>query len=138
MVLVDTSVWSQAFRRRLKDLSRDEYFILKEWTRLVKSGEGLLMGPIRQEILSGIRNPQTFQAIQKELSNFPFVHTLLGDYDRAAMFYNTCRMHGITGSATDFLICAIAYRCHAPIFTKDVDFIRYAHHVPVRLFKYKQ
>jgi hypothetical protein len=53
---------------------------------------------------------------------------------RAAEHFNRCRAAGIAGSPVDFLICAAAERLAVPIFTTDVDFPRFARHVPIRLF----
>lgn len=53
MVLADTSIWSLALRRRSEDLNRAERRLLSEWFELVRDGRVRLMGPIRQEILSG-------------------------------------------------------------------------------------
>ena len=48
------------------------------------------------------------------------------DYESAAEIGNTCRAAGISGSAIDFLICAVTQRRGLSIFTTDRDFARYA------------
>ncbi len=53
-VLIDTSVWSLAFRRA-RGSSRADAQIVAELTELIQEGRVLLMGPIRQELLSGAR-----------------------------------------------------------------------------------
>ena len=60
---------------------------------------------------------------------------LLADHVRAAEHFNRCRAAGIAGSPVDFLICAAAERLAVPIFTTDLDFPRFARHVPIRLFR---
>ena len=107
--------------------------MVEEWARLVRSGEAVLVGPIRQEILSGIRREETFIAIQESLGDFRYLDIFPSDYDLAARFFNVCRAHGITGTAVDLLICAVAHRFDVPIFTTDVDFQHYAPHVQIRL-----
>src|SRR5208337_3484022 len=52
-VLIDTSVWSLAFRRS-RASSRREAQMVEELTELIQEGRALLFGPIRQELLSGI------------------------------------------------------------------------------------
>ena len=134
-VLVDTTVWSLALRRRRGDLAAGEKRLVREWGRLVEGGEALLVGPVRQEILSGIRQDSDFEAVRRELSAFSYVPILPHDYDQAAAFFNTCRAKGVTGTAVDLLICAVASRLKVPIFTTDTDFKGYAKHLPIRLHK---
>lgn len=92
-----------------------------------------MIGPIRQEILSGIKDFKVFKSIQKELSVFPDLEIQLGDYDRAAQFYNTLRKKGIIGSDIDMLLCAVASGWDIPVFTTDKDFNRFAKYLPIRL-----
>ena len=133
IVLVDTTIWSLALRRRSQSLSDQDRLLVEEWVRLVRSGEAVLIGPIRQEILSGIRAEKSFAAIQERLGDFRYLEISPSDYDQAARFFNVCRAHGITGTAIDLLICAMAHRFEIPIFKTDVDFQHYAPHVGIRL-----
>ncbi|MFI5377788.1 MAG: PIN domain-containing protein [Tepidisphaerales bacterium] len=133
MILVDTTIWSLALRRKAGSLSSRESALVEEWSRLATAGQACLTGPIRQEILSGIRDAAVFKAIQQILRDFPHVVVIDGDHDRAAEFYNTCRSHGVAGTAVDMLICAVAARSDTPIFTTDGDFARYAKYLPLRL-----
>lgn len=135
IVLVDTTIWSLALRRRPGGLNEQEGRLVEEWARLVRSGEAVLVGPIRQEILSGIRSEKTFGAMQERLGDFRYLEIIPSDYDQAARFFNVCRARGITGTAIDLLICAVAHRFYAPIFTTDLDFQRYASHIAVNLYK---
>ena len=133
IVLVDTTIWSLALRRRPQSLNDQEHLLVEEWARLVRSGEAVLIGPIRQEILSGIRSDRSFTAIQESLGDFRYLEIYPSDYDQAARFFNVCRANGITGTAVDLLICAVAHRCDVSIFTTDADFRHYAPHVEIRL-----
>ena len=133
IVLVDTTIWSLALRRRPQSLNDQERLLVEEWARLVRSGEAVLIGPVRQEILSGIRSERGFSAIQESLGDFRYLEIFPSDYDRAARFFNVCRAHGIAGTAVDLLICAVAHRFEVPIFTTDTDFQHYAPHVEIRL-----
>ncbi|HYX23489.1 MAG TPA: PIN domain-containing protein [Thermoanaerobaculia bacterium] len=133
MVLVDTTIWSLALRRRAHQLSPVEKRLVEEWVDLVTSGRAVLTGPVRQEVLSGIRNEEVFEALHEKLFSFRYLENLPGDYVQAARFFNLCRSRGITGSHVDMLICALAYRYDMPIFTTDPDFPGYARHLPIRL-----
>jgi len=128
-VLVDTSVWSLAFRRRAPDhLSVD---VLR---RLITAGRAALVGPIRQEILSGIRDGESFARLRDRLSSFPDEPIVTADYEQAAEFFNTCRRRGLQGSNTDFLLCAVSHRLRMPLLTTDDDFPRYAKVIPLALY----
>ena len=107
-----------------------------EWENLAESDRAVLVGPIRQEVLSGIREEKVFAALQARLSEFRSLEILPGDYDQAARFFNVCRSQGITGTPIDMIICAAAFRYEIPIFTTDPDFPQYARHVPIRLHSF--
>lgn len=132
-VLIDTTIWSLALRRRPEKLSSFEQDLVAEWGNLARSGRAVLIGPIRQEVLSGIREEKVFAALQARLSEFRSLEVLPGDYDQAAGFFNVCRSRGITGTPIDMIICALAFRHDLPIFTTDPDFPQYSRHVPIRL-----
>src|SRR5438552_3288854 len=125
MVLVDTSIWSLALRRRPKSLSAEELRLVEEWQRLVTEGAAALIGPIRQEILSGVRRPEAFRDLRQALSDFAYLGIEPVDYDRAAEFFNLYRTHGITGGSIDMLIAAVAYRHDVALFAADTDYPRY-------------
>lgn len=131
--LVDTTIWSLALRRRPGDLSAVERRLVSAWKSLVRANEAALVGPVRQEILSGVRDASQFRALQERLAAFPYVEIAPDDYDRAASFFNACRARGVVGTPIDMLLCAIASRLGMPVFTTDRDFLSYSRHVPVRL-----
>lgn len=126
MILVDTPLWSLALRRRQHDLSTAEHAHVREWERLVREGLAALFGPIRQEVLSGVREARAWESLRSALRPFPDLPVTTEDFERAAQFFNRCRARGIAGSAIDLLICSIAARYDTPIYTTDADFRRYA------------
>ncbi len=129
-VLADTPVWSAAFRRaegQAGDLRQE-----MEW--LIAHGAVAIIGPIRQELLSGIKTREQFEAVRAALRKFPDERLEMGDYELAAEYYNTCRARGVQGSMTDFLICAVAVRCRLEIYTTDGDFERYRRELPIALY----
>ena len=134
-VVIDTPVWSLALRRRPSALNSHDTQLVREWGDLVHSGDALLIGPIRQELLSGLPNQKLFDALADRLADFVDLSIIQADYVRAAAYFNACRAHGVTGSAIDLLICAVADRHRVPIFTTDLDFQRYARHLPIRLYQ---
>jgi predicted nucleic acid-binding protein len=132
-VLVDTSVWSLALRRRAP-----AHAAVDELRRLVVQGRAGLVGPVRQELLSGIRDRAVFERLRDHLSAFPDEPITSEDYVRAADCLNICRAKGIQGSNTDFLLCAVAERSRFPIFTTDDDFLTFSRVLPVRLHRPEQ
>jgi len=133
MVIVDSDVWSEAFRKKGK-----ESLSVLELRNLVNEGEVLMIGPIRQEALSGIKAPERFEKIRDALRAFPSQRIEEPIYEMAATFYNLCRSKGVQGSHTDFLICACAVKWKASILTKDKDFNRYAKYTPIELYPNKR
>lgn len=134
-VLVDTTIWSLALRRRPIDLMPRDLALVEEWRRLVLSGDALLVGPIRQEVLSGIREPTTFALLRERLNDFRHLAVVPGDYDRAAELFNRCRAAGVAATAVDMVICAVAERFEVPVFTTDRDFLHYARCISTRLYE---
>ena len=130
-ILVDTCVWSLALRRS----ETAERRLVEELTELVAELRVQMIGPIRQELLSGIKTKKQFTALKKYLAAFPDLPLDSADFELAAEFFNLARSKGIQGSNTDYLICAVAHRHQLPIFTTDQDFERYASVVPIRLYQ---
>jgi len=128
-VLVDTSIWSAVLRRG-EDQNQE---VKKLLTGLIAGNLVQIMGPIRQEILSGIREDAQFDALKSHLAAFPDVQITSEDYVTAAHFFNQCRRKGIQGSNTDYLICAVAVRNRMQILTIDNDFKEFRKHLPIDL-----
>jgi predicted nucleic acid-binding protein len=134
MVLVDTSVWSLALRRKQTDLSPGEQGLTEALRELVQEGRAQIAGPIRQELLSGLREEESFQKLRDYLRAFDEPQLQIADYEEAARMNNVCRARGVAGSAVDFLICAVAHLRGWQVFTTDRDFTRYGKVLPLRLY----
>lgn len=133
-VLVDTSVWSFALRRRPEDLSLPETSIVAELRDLIRDSRARLIGPIRQEVLSGIKTLQQYEKLRTQLRTFPDEPVSISDYESAAAANNTCRAKGIAISVVDAIICAIALDRKYSIFTTDPDFLNFAKVLPIKLY----
>jgi predicted nucleic acid-binding protein len=129
-VLVDTCVWSLALRGR----TRKETTVAKQLTQLIDNNQARLIGPIRQELLSGYTDKNRFEQLRQKIAYFPNEPIIDADYESAAEYSNLCRAKGIQGSHTDFLICAVSIRAKFDIHTTDKDFQHYAKHLPISLF----
>jgi predicted nucleic acid-binding protein len=133
-VLVDTPVWSLALRRKPADLNARERALTQTLAELIREGRAQMMGAIRQELLSGIREEERFHKLRNYLRAFeePGIEVL--DYEEAARMHNLCRGRGVAGSAIDFLICAVAQRRDWHILTTDRDFERYGRVLGLKLY----
>jgi len=129
-IIVDTSVWSLALRRR----TRAEDASVAALRELIGDGLIVMLGCIRQEILSGLRSDEQFKILRDHFRAFPDEILQTEDYERAAEFFNDCRRKGIQGSNTDFLICAAAANRDHAIFTTDRDFQRFRDAIEITLF----
>lgn len=132
-VAVDTTIWSLALRRRKKDLSAQERGLVHLLRDLIVADSVVLLGVVRQELLSGIRDGSTFSKLAEYLREFSDCPPTVQDYERAAGFRNRCEDGGISASAGDMLICSLAYAHGLTIFTTDSDFSRYAKVLPITL-----
>lgn len=128
-VLVDTSVWSLALRR---NRVVEDSFVL-ELRELIAELRVQMIGPVRQELLSGLRSLEQFNVLRDHLRAFPDLKLVPADFEHAAECFNSCRRKGVQGSNTDFLICAVAQRHNLSILTADDDFLLYQEHLPLRL-----
>ena len=128
-VLIDTSVWSLALRRGRPAPAP----IVDELAGLVREGRTVIIGPIRQELLSGLKGTQQFRTLRDHLRAFPDLELETADFEEAAHLFNRCRSKGLQGSNTDFLMCAVASRRDLSIFTTDGDFREFRRVLPLTL-----
>ena len=133
-VLVDTSIWSLALRKK-KRISKSDNILVNELKELINEVRVSIIGPIRQEILSGITVENQFHTLKSQLKAFEDLPIYTINYETAAHFYNVCRTKGIQGSHIDFLICAVAYHNKMSIFSCDKDFELYSKHLKIVLYK---
>ena len=128
-VLVDTSIWSLALRKA----SGPDPRARQQLAELIAGHRAQIIGPIRQELLSGIKDERQFEDLSGHLSAFPDLAVVADDYVMAAKFFNLCRKNGIQGSNTDFLICAVSIRNRLSILTADDDFRQFSKVLPISL-----
>jgi predicted nucleic acid-binding protein len=132
-VLVDTSVWSLALRK--KEYSEEDKKVIIKLTKMIRQLNLVMIGPIRQEILSGIKNKDIFEELKTKIGIFEDLEIMTRDYELAAEYFNECRNHGIQGSHVDYLICAVAVNNKLKIFTLDKDFVQYQKYIPINIEK---
>jgi len=130
-VIVDTSIWSLALRRS----KAQENKYVEELEELIKEVRAQLIGPVRQELLNGIKSEKQFRVLKKHLRAFKDLDIETVDYELASDYFNIARKNGIQGSNTDFLLCAISTRLRMPIFTTDKDFLNFQSVLPIELHR---
>ncbi|MBI2221484.1 MAG: PIN domain-containing protein [Acidobacteria bacterium] len=115
MVLVDTSVWIEAFRSRPR-LRLDE---------VVDFDEIVTCLPVIQEVLQGFREQRAFQTARDAMHALPIVESPLraSVFDEAVDLYRGARRAGVTiRSGVDCLIAACALRHGLTVIHHDRDF----------------
>ena len=114
MLLVDTSVWIEVFRKpsRLQLSAAD----LEEIVTCL---------PVVQEVLQGFRDDGAYKAARAALLSFPIVEAPLRAevFDEAVSLYRSARRAGVTvWSGVDCLIAACAIRNGVTVLHLDRDF----------------
>ena len=66
-VIVDTCIWSLALRRNTQKSNH----LVEELKELISEVRVQLVGPIRQELLSGIKSKKQFRDLRDHLTPFP-------------------------------------------------------------------
>lgn len=128
-ILIDTCIWSLALRGN----APKEVAVAEQLTQLIDDNQVRIIGPIRQELLSGYTDKNSFERLRQKIQYFPNEPIVDVDYESAAEYSNFCRAKGVQGSHTDFLICAVSIRAKFRIYTTDKDFLNYSKHLPISL-----
>jgi len=134
-VLVDTSIWAMAFGSpESTTLPRNDKLIYKLVT-LIQSYKARIIGPVRQEVLSGIESSDQYEVLSRKLEAFRDIPIRPDDYTLAAEFYNRCDRKGLSGALNDFLICAVANNHDLAVFSAEEQFEQYSLHLPIRIYR---
>ena len=119
-VLVDTCAWSLLLRRKSKSaMSEDEKLMVASLIDTIQDGRVAILGPIRQEVLSGVTEASQFEKLRSALEAFPDEQLTTTHYEEAARLFNLFRGHGVECGSTYVLICAVAVRMRWAILTSD-------------------
>jgi len=128
-VLVDTCIWSNVFRYK-NPILEDKQCLMK----LVADDRALIIGPIRQEFLSGIREIGKYHGLREALRAFPDLPLKTELFELGAEMFNDCRRKGVSASAVDMMICSAAKYYGLEIWTEDPDFTHYKKCIDVQLY----
>ena len=129
-LLVDTSVWSLAFRRDQPEQT-DAIELLAR--ALEGEGEVYSTGIVLQELLQGFSGAKAAETIVERFSALPMLVPETDDHVKAAALRNHCRRNGVQVGTIDALIAQLALRYELELLTTDQDFQHISEHVPLLL-----
>ena len=133
MIVVDTSVWSLAFRRRARP--GDEPKVVSLLRRMIKDDQPLAVpGIVFQELLTGVRDVSQARKLQRILDGFPLLLATKDDHVEAAKISTACRKGGVAAATVDCLIAAQCISSNSQLLTTDEDFQRIALHAALNLY----
>jgi predicted nucleic acid-binding protein len=115
LILLDTSVWIEVFRR-CNPLPLET---IVEFDRIVTCL------PVIQEVLQGFRDEEAFRLAREAMLALPAVESPLSIavVEEAVGLYRTARQHGLTvRSSVDCLIAACALRHGLTVLHRDRDY----------------
>lgn len=130
MIIVDSNTWADFFNgaptphtRRLDSALRDE--------------DDLAVLPIIvTEVLQGFRTEGGFQRARRVLTGLPSIQPDVNCHVRAARLFRALRKRGVTvRGAVDCVIAQACLDLDAELLSPDADFLRIAHHTPLRLWR---
>lgn len=131
-LLVDTSVWSLAFRRDTI-VSSPEILALRQ---ALEDGETVVTtGLILQELLQGFAGPRAREDIIERFGALPLLNPDRQDHIDAAALRNHCRRSGVQLGTIDALLTQLCIRHQLTLLSTDQDFVRAASHCPLKLWR---
>lgn len=131
-LLVDTSVWSLAYRR---DAPPDLPQVDALRSALVGGEHVAITGMILLELLRGFVPPRAQERILTDLSAVDLIEPSRNDYIDAARLANTCRQSGVQLGSVDALLAQLAIANDLILLTTDGDFENAARSIPLRLWR---
>jgi predicted nucleic acid-binding protein len=128
--LVDTSVWSLAYRR---DTSPD-HTAVSALGDLLARGAVITTGMIYLELLRGFTTAATRATVESDFAAVPFLTPSRREYEEAADHSLACRRAGVQLSTVDAMIAALCISRDLALLTTDQDFVHASAHLPLRLW----
>jgi predicted nucleic acid-binding protein len=131
-LLVDTSVWSLAFRRDIESGAPQ----VEALRAALSGGEAIVTtGLILQELLQGFAGPRARQEIVQRFEALPLLVPDRADHIDAAELRNRCRRAGIQLGTIDALMAQLCIRHELVLLTTDGDFVLAARHCALRIWQ---
>lgn len=131
-LLVDTSVWSLAFRR---DATKPSPEVDALRSALEGGHSVVTTGLVLQELLQGFAGPRDRRQIIERFGALPLLSPDRQDHIEAAELRNRCRRAGIQVGTIDAILAQLCIRHDLTFLTTDNDFAGIAAHSTLRLWK---
>ena len=130
MILVDTSVWIDFFRKSPTPESRTLHSLLEQDELLA------ITGLIFAEILQGVRDGKSLEKVKRALGVLTILDpSSLATYEAAAGIYRSCRARGATiRSLVDCVVEAIAIENKILVLQKVRDCLEIAKNSGLNLY----
>ena len=130
-LLVDTSVWSLAFRR-------DNEAAIVEVKTLQHALEGadqvFTTGLVLQELLQGFAGPKARGQLIERFAALGFIQPDREDHIEAAEVRNSCRRHGVQIGTIDAVLIQLCRKHDLVLLSSDNDFRAAAKHIKFRMW----
>lgn len=127
MVLVDSSAWIEAFRK--KGAIEVKYAV----AGLLQKQKAIWCSPVRLEVLGGARKNEK-RMLAARFQSIPYWRCTEEDWDRSVALAWKLRGEGLNLPWLDVLIAAIAIHNQIRIYTIDKHFTEIAKLVPLHLY----
>lgn len=130
-LLVDTSVWSLAFRR-------DTVASIRAVEVLRSALEGadqvFTTGLVLQELLQGFSGPRARDQLMERFAALAFLQPDRQDHIEAAEIRNSCRRNGVQIGTIDAVLIQLCVRHELILLSADHDFRSASKHIKFRLW----
>ena len=131
-LLVDTSVWSLAFRHDAAERTPE----VAALRNALEGGDSVVTtGLVLQELLQGFSGPRDGRQIVDRFSALPLISPDRQDHVDAAALRNRCRRAGVQVGTIDAILAQLCIRHDLALLTTDNDFVGVAAHSTLRLWK---
>jgi predicted nucleic acid-binding protein len=117
MILVDTSVWVRALRRRASQERQ-------ELDHLLSEDQVATTDLIVAEVLQGARSDSDFRRVAERFEALNFFHADSQVWLRAATLSFDLKRRGLTTALSDVVIATVALEHDLELYTIDSDFER--------------
>jgi predicted nucleic acid-binding protein len=130
-LLVDTSVWSLAFRRDSESTGPE----MKALQHALEGADQVFTtGLILQELLQGFVGPKARSQIIERFAALGFLQPEREDHIEAAEVRNSCRRHGVHIGTVDAVLIQLCLRHDLVLLSSDNDYRSAAKHIKFRLW----
>jgi predicted nucleic acid-binding protein len=128
MVLVDSSAWIEAFRRK------GDLYVKLAVEALLEEYEATICPPVRLEVLGGCRQEER-RIMSNAFDILPHVPLVDEDWERAVQYAWRLQEKGITVPWNDLLIATVSLRCSCRVYALNKHFRAMAPVIGVVLYE---